>query len=144
MTPSGIFGTGVFKSMLLATQTFSLESSARARTPIPARKVSTLDGSSAGNRTTVSDEELATQTRFWESMTMSKGDSSPAGFTMLAVLDVVRREIQQLIVRAIGNPNVAIRGDADAHQAEEFFLEREIAFAWRPACRRNPSREFSR
>ena len=42
--PSGSFGSGIFKSMLLATQTLPLESSARARTPIPARKLSTLDG----------------------------------------------------------------------------------------------------
>src|ERR1700678_1193568 len=62
--PSGSFGTGSFKSMLLATQTLPLESSARARTPIPARKLSALVGSSAGNRTTLSDEELATHTRF--------------------------------------------------------------------------------
>src|SRR5208283_4545456 len=80
--PSGSFGCGVRKSMLLATQTFSFESSASARTPMPARKLSTLVGSLAGNRTTVSDEELATQTRFCESMTMSNGDFSPATFTM--------------------------------------------------------------
>src|SRR6516162_5968557 len=61
---SASFGCGVRKSMLLATQTFSFESRARARTPIPARKLSTLVGSLAGKRTTVSDEELATQTRF--------------------------------------------------------------------------------
>ena len=36
----------------------------------------------AGNRTTVSDCELLTQTRFWESMTISKGDFSPATLTM--------------------------------------------------------------
>ena len=62
--PSGIFGTGKSSDMLLATQTFAFESSASARTLIPARKVSTLVGSSAGNRTTVSDCELLTQTRF--------------------------------------------------------------------------------
>ena len=37
---------------------------------------------SAGNRTTVSDWELLTQTRFWASMTMSKGDFSPSTFTI--------------------------------------------------------------
>src|SRR6266436_2832148 len=60
--PSGIFGGGVRKSMLLTTQTLPFESSARARTPMPARKDSTLDGSLAGKRTTVSDWELLTQT----------------------------------------------------------------------------------
>src|SRR6516164_5363408 len=79
---SGSFGCGVFKSMLLATQTLPLLSSAKARTPMPARKVSVLDGSLEGNRTTVSDDELATQTRFWSSMTMSKGELSPATLTM--------------------------------------------------------------
>ncbi len=83
---AGSFGSGIFKSILFATQTFSFEFRARARTPIPTWKVSTLDGSFAGNRTTVSDEELATQTRFWELMTMSKGDSRPAGFTILPSL----------------------------------------------------------
>ena len=34
----------------------------------------------------MSDEELATQTRFWESITMSKGDFKPAGFTILPSL----------------------------------------------------------
>ena len=42
--PSGSFGDRVFKSMLLATQTLPFESSARARTPMPARKFSTLSG----------------------------------------------------------------------------------------------------
>src|SRR5208282_3285321 len=83
---AGNFGTGIFKSMLFATHTFSLESRARARTPRPTLKVSTLDGSFAGKHTTVSDDELATQTRFCESMTMSNGDTSPAGFTILPSL----------------------------------------------------------
>src|SRR5208283_3221982 len=84
--PSGNFGCGVCRSMLLTTQTFSFESRARARTPMPARKLSALLGSFIGNRTTVSDEELATQTRFWESTTMSNGDFSPAGLTILPSL----------------------------------------------------------
>ena len=84
--PSGSFGCGVFKSMLFATQTLPLESSARARTPMPQRKDSTLDGSFAGKRTTVSDEELATQTRFSSSMTMSKGDFNPATLTIFPAL----------------------------------------------------------
>ena len=61
-------------------------------------------------------------------MTMSKGDFSPATLTMRPSLIRPPGKIQQLIVGAIGNPDVAVRGDADAHQAEEFFLEREIAF----------------
>ena len=68
--------------MLLATQTLPFESNSRARTLIPALKDSTLDGSSAGNRTTMSDWELLTQTRFWTSMTMSKGDFSYSTFTI--------------------------------------------------------------
>src|SRR5262245_4824753 len=80
--PSGIFGRGKSKERLLTTQTFSLESSASARTLIPAWKVSTLSGLSAGNRKTVSDCELLTQTRAWESMTMSNGDLSPLTLTM--------------------------------------------------------------
>src|ERR1700758_825138 len=75
--PSGTFGTGKSREQLLATQTFSFESSARARTLIPAWNDSTLAGSSAGNRMTVIDWELLTQTRFWESITTSKGDLSP-------------------------------------------------------------------
>src|SRR5262245_5231026 len=67
--PSGTFGLGKSREQLLATQTFSCESSARARTMSPAWKLSTLVGSSAGNRTTLSDCELLTQTRFLESMT---------------------------------------------------------------------------
>ena len=50
--PSGTFGTGKSRDVLLATQTLPFESRARARTLIPARKVSALVGSSAGNRTT--------------------------------------------------------------------------------------------
>src|ERR1700730_12419304 len=55
--PSGTFGSGKSRDMLLATQTLPFESNARARTLIPALKDSTLDGSSAGNRTTMSDWE---------------------------------------------------------------------------------------
>src|SRR3990172_4412807 len=84
--PSGITGGGKSSDMLLATQTLSFQSSARARTPIPARNDSALEGSLAGKRTTVSDWELLTQTRFWESMTMSKGDFSPAGFSIFPSL----------------------------------------------------------
>src|SRR5262245_59071395 len=80
--PSGTFGKGKSRDALLATQTFSLESSARARTTSPARKDSALAGSSAGNRRRLSDCELLTQTRFLESMTMSKGDLSPLTLTM--------------------------------------------------------------
>src|SRR5262245_52751133 len=80
--PSGTFGMGKSRDMLLATQTFSFESSARPRTLIPAWKDSTLAGSSAGNRTTLSDCELLTQTRFLESMTISKGDFSPLTLTI--------------------------------------------------------------
>ena len=76
----------------------------------------------------MSDEELATQTRFWESMTMSKGDFSPATLTMRPSLIRPAGKEQQLIVRAIGNPDIAVCGDPDAHQAEEFLLEGEIAF----------------
>src|SRR5208283_1517412 len=84
--PSGTFGIGKSKEQLLATQTFSCESSATARTLIPQRKVSALDGSSAGNRTSVSDWELLTQTRFRESTTMSNGDFSAATLTILPAL----------------------------------------------------------
>lgn len=62
-TPSGMTGGGKSRDVLLDTQTLPLESNARARKPIPLRKDSTLEGSSAGNRTTVSDCELLTQTR---------------------------------------------------------------------------------
>src|SRR5882757_7996777 len=62
--PSGITGGGKSSDMLLATQALPFESGARARTPMPARKDSALEGSLAGNRTTVSDCELLTQTRF--------------------------------------------------------------------------------
>ena len=62
--PSEILGTGKSSESRFETQTLFFELSARPRTLIPVRKDSTLEGSSAGNRTTVSDEELATQTRF--------------------------------------------------------------------------------
>src|SRR5271166_6139442 len=84
--PFGTFGTGKSRDTLLATQTLAFESSARARTTSPAWKVSTFVGSSAGKRTTVSDCELLTQTRFWGSMTMSNGDLSPATLTILPSL----------------------------------------------------------
>ena len=58
-----------------------------------------------------------------------EGRLQPRGFDDLAVFDSSAGKVQQLIVGAIGNPDVAIRGDADAHQAEEFLFEREIAFA---------------
>src|SRR5208337_2434369 len=53
----------------------------------------------------------------------------PRGFDDLAILDSPAWEIQQLVVRAVGDPDVAIRGNADAHQAEEFLFERKITFA---------------
>ena len=62
------------------------------------------------------------------SMTMSKGDFSPATLTMRAVLDPSAGKEQQLVIGAVGNPNIPVRRDPDSHQAEELFLEREIAF----------------
>ena len=64
--------------MLLATQRLPFESRASARTLIPPGRIPTLDGSSAGKRTTVLDWALLTQTRFWASMAMPKGEFSPA------------------------------------------------------------------
>src|SRR5271166_4846937 len=72
--PSGTFGTGKSRDILLATQRLPFESKATPRPAMPARKVSALDGSLAGNRTTMSDWELLTQTRFCASMAMPKGD----------------------------------------------------------------------
>ena len=138
--PSGIFGIGKSRDVLLATQTLAFESNARARTLIPHRKVSALEGSSTGKRTTVSDWELLTQTRFCGSMTMSKGDFNPATLTIRPVLHVSTGEMEQLITGAVGNPDVTVRGDTDAHQSEEFLLEGEVALAWRRDDPRNPSR----
>ena len=72
----------MFGDIRLATQRLPLESSATPRAPTPTRNVSTLDGSAAGNRRTVSAWELLTYTRFWASMAMPKGDLSPATCTM--------------------------------------------------------------
>src|SRR5262249_25075037 len=44
-----------------------------------------------------------------------------------SVLHPSAGEVQQLIVRAIGDPDVTVCGDADAHQAKEFLFEREVA-----------------
>jgi len=58
-----------------------------------------------------------------------EGRFQPGGLYDLPVPDPTAGKIQQLIVRSIGNPDVAVRCNADAHQSEEFFLEREIALA---------------
>ena len=73
----------VFKSMLLATQTLPLESSARARTPMP-----TVEGLHLG-RIVGGKPHDGVRLRSWRprrdsasSMTMSKGDFSPATLTI--------------------------------------------------------------
>lgn len=64
--------------MRLADQILPLESKAIPRTPIPAAEMSSaFDGSSLGKRTIVVSRALLTQTRFWASMTMLKGETSP-------------------------------------------------------------------
>src|ERR1700746_1235255 len=83
--PSGTFGTGKSREALLATYRIAVDSNAMALTLIPGRKLSALDVSSAGNRTTVSDCELLTQTRFCASMATSKGDFRPATLTIWPV-----------------------------------------------------------
>ncbi len=50
-------------------------------------------------------------------MTMSNGDFSPATLTIWPSFDSSTGEMQQLIVLTIGDPDVAVRGDADAHQS---------------------------
>ena len=57
---------------------------------------------------------------------MSKGDFESRDLDDLAVLDAPAGEEQQLIVRTVGDPDVAILGDADPHQAVEFLLEGEV------------------
>ena len=83
---------------------------------------------SAGNRTTVSDWELLTQTRFCASMAMPKGDFRPCDLHDASVLHPSAGEIQQLVFRAIGDPDVTVRGDTDAHQSAELAGHREVAF----------------
>ena len=126
--PSGSFGCGVFRSMLLATQTFSFESKARARTPIPARKLSTLVGSFGREP----DDRVRRGVGDPDAILVVdddvEGRLQPRDLYDAAVLDPSAGKEQQLVVRAIGNPDIAVRGDTDAHQSEEFFLEREIAF----------------
>src|SRR5271157_5904491 len=80
--PGGISGFGKSWDILLVTQRLPFESRATPRTLRPQRKDSTLDGSLAGKRRSVSDAELLTQTRFWASMATPKGDISPATLTM--------------------------------------------------------------
>src|SRR5215813_4593269 len=56
-----------------------------------------------------------------------EGRFQPCQFDNAAVLDPSAGKEQQLVVRAISNPDIAVWGDTNAHQSEEFFLEREIA-----------------
>src|SRR5215813_12231688 len=56
-----------------------------------------------------------------------EGRFQPCHFDNAAVLDPSAGKQQQLVVRAISNPDIAVWGDTNAHQSEEFFLEREIA-----------------
>ena len=124
-TPSGIVGGGKSSDMLLAIQRLPFESKAMPRTPIPARNDSALDGSSAGNRTTVSDWALLTQTRFWASMATPKGDFNPLHEPF--VLHSSAGEIEHLVLRGVGDPHVAVRGDAHALQSADLSGEGEIA-----------------
>ena len=142
--PSGMTGGGKSSDMLLATQTLPFESSARARTPIPTRNDSALEGSSArkphdGVRLGVADPDAILGVD-----DDVEGRLQPRDLDDPAVLDPPAGKVQQLIVRAVGNPDVAVRGDTDAHQAEEFLLEGEVALLADRACRRNPLRESSR
>ena len=84
-----------------------------------------MDGSSAGNRTTVSDWALLTQTRFWASMATPKGDFNPLHEPF--VLHSSAGEIEHLVLRGVGDPHVAVRGDAHALQSADLSGEGEIA-----------------
>src|SRR5271166_6698028 len=114
---AGSFGSGIFKSILFATQTFSFESSKGADTD-PDMKGLRLGRillgkpydrvrRGVGDRDTILgvDDDV-------------EGRQQARRLYDLALFDLSAREIKQLIVRAIGNPNVAVRGDADAHQAD--------------------------
>src|SRR5271156_904402 len=57
-----------------------------------------------------------------------KGRLQPRDLDDAAVLDASARKQQQLVVRAVGNPNIPVRSDPDSHQAEELILEWKIAF----------------
>jgi len=124
---AGSFGSGIFKSILFATQTFSFESRARARTPIPTWKVhlGRIIHRKAHDRVRRGIGYPDTILGVDDDV---EGGHQPRRFYNLAFFDPSIREIKQLIVGAIGNPDIAVRGNADAHQAEEFFLEREVGF----------------
>ncbi len=116
----------------LTTQTLLFESRARARGATPTRKVSTLVGSFAGNRLTVSDREFETQTRSWSSMTTSNGPARPAALTILPLFHATAREVEQLIALAVGDPYIAVRRHADAHEAVQLFSKRKVLLASPP------------
>src|SRR5271166_1030642 len=58
----------------------------------------------------------------------AEGRLQPLDLDDAAVLHSAAGKIQQLIARAIGNPDVAVRGDTDAHQSEELLPKGEVAF----------------
>src|SRR6516225_233530 len=57
-----------------------------------------------------------------------EGRFQPRHFDDTAVLYPSVGKEQQLVVRAIRNPDIAVWGDTNAHQSEQFFLEGEIVF----------------
>ena len=98
--PSGAFGTGKSRDTLLATQTLALRIERERADNEPRVKAIDLRGIvRAGNRTTVSDCELLTQTRFCGSMTMSKGELKSFTLTILPSLMRPPGKNRQLIVQ---------------------------------------------
>ena len=58
----------------------------------------------------------------------AEGRVQPRELDDATVLHSTTGKIQQLIVRTIGNPDVTVRGDTDAHQSEELLLKGGVAF----------------
>ena len=61
-------------------------------------------------------------------MAMPKGDCQALDFHQSSVLDPSAGEIHQLVLRSIRDPDITVRGDADAHQSAEFVGDGEVAF----------------
>src|SRR5262245_19962954 len=124
--PSGSFGCGVRKSMLLATQTF-LRVQGKGAHADPGPEALHLGGIVGWKTHDRVRRGVGDPDRVLRVDHDVEGRFQPRHFDNAAVLDPSAGKEQQLVVRAISNPDIAVRGDTNAHQSEEFFLEREIA-----------------
>ena len=123
------FRPGKSGDSMLTTQTLFFESRARARGATPTRKVSTLCRIVCRE----SHDRIGSRIRDPNAILLIDDDierpREAGDFDDAPLFHAAAREEEQLIALAVGDPYIAVRRHADAHEAGQLLAKRKVLLA---------------